>query len=375
MGHNEQTPMQESTKLWQPYLRVEPSLSGDQVCYSHRLQSHRTVRIEKILCNNDSGNNDKEFQSKEEVSVAELISTAYAFVAGSVSPSLSTIDPDCSDWIPDAAPYVFIKTRLSWYDAATACHEENAHLAFIECKTENEFILNIIEQELRDVNCEINAYVCNVWIGLNDLQEEGEPVCYFLRYLDDRNVRINKVECKNSSQNNVEKFQSEQDVSVGELLDLMYSSLEPTLLPSSSTTDPADCSDWRAPDPGYYILNKTKMSWSDAVAACHHYGENAHLAFIECETENDFILRFIEEQLREVNCETDKYFCDVWIGLNGKKQDGIWKWYETTVQFFGSQTVIESGGEMENCGRLAETPLWEWRDTDCDDLHYSICET
>lgn len=23
------------------------------------------------------------------------------------------------------------------------------------------------------MNCEINAYVCNVWIGLNDLQEEG----------------------------------------------------------------------------------------------------------------------------------------------------------------------------------------------------------
>lgn len=83
---------------------------------------------------------------------------------------------DCS--IPDASSYVLIKTKLSWFDAAEACRRygANAHLAFTECETENEFILNFIKQELRDVNCEINTNFCNVWIGLNDIQEEGKLI-------------------------------------------------------------------------------------------------------------------------------------------------------------------------------------------------------
>uniref|UniRef100_A0A0N5A1P4 C-type lectin domain-containing protein n=1 Tax=Parastrongyloides trichosuri TaxID=131310 RepID=A0A0N5A1P4_PARTI len=86
--------------------------------------------------------------------------------------------------------YIFVKDKVSWYAAEHSCTKWDGHLVSINSEAENDFVKKLHKNV--------------VWIGLNDLQNEGEFINTDGTKLNYCNWKIGAPDNKEHNENCVE---------------------------------------------------------------------------------------------------------------------------------------------------------------------------
>uniref|UniRef100_A0A3P8R4U7 C-type lectin domain-containing protein n=1 Tax=Astatotilapia calliptera TaxID=8154 RepID=A0A3P8R4U7_ASTCA len=106
-----------------------------------------------------------------------------------------------------------------------------------------------------------------------------------------------------------------------------------------------------------YLLSERSGSWDAARMDCRARGGD--LVVIDSPEEQKFLSTITTE---------------VWIGLNDKEQEGMWKWVDGTplTLMYWATTQPDDGGE-ENCAYINKWGRF-WNDYSCSYSHQWICE-
>ncbi|KAJ8040011.1 Brevican core protein [Holothuria leucospilota] len=122
----------------------------------------------------------------------------------------------------------------------------------------------------------------------------------------------------------------------------------------------------------YKFVNTSRLTWEEAANACGSIGEGVHLAFIESEQEN----REVFALAQGVIGEGLRFW---WMGLNDKKTEGIWQWYNASAGYANWQSGEPNSyrGKDEDCGMITfkDGDNAVWWDGPCDWTLNFICES
>ena len=139
----------------------------------------------------------------------------------------------------------------------------------------------------------------------------------------------------------------------------------------------AECEEgWEPYSDKCFKMFNEKKSWPDAEAACKE--SSAHLAKIESQGENDFLLNtFLQIPHDEVNREA-------WIGLTDVKKEGTFVWADGTDAEYTNWADEQPNNEdgEQHCGEIANGVFWPggepqvgvWNDFQCENELMYICK-
>ncbi|XP_055999464.1 C-type lectin mannose-binding isoform-like [Ostrea edulis] len=121
---------------------------------------------------------------------------------------------------------------------------------------------------------------------------------------------------------------------------------------------------WNKHGKSCYMLNKRKLTWTDADQFCRIL--SARLAEIGTKSENDFIYNIIKY-------DTDR----AWLGGVDTEKEGTWTWSFSQIPLtFQNWDQGEPNNDNRNeyCLEILGTKYGRWNDYPCSNLMASVCE-
>ncbi|XP_066514867.1 macrophage mannose receptor 1 isoform X2 [Hoplias malabaricus] len=272
-------------------------------------------------------------------------------------PSKST-----SGWDSDPVTSVLYQRNtqsvLTWHQARKSCQQQGADLLSIVELHEQTYISGLT-----------NTLGSALWIGLNSLDFEsgwqwsdGNP----FRYLNWAPGHPSLEPGLNCAALNAGKASKWESVGCSKKLGyICRKGNSTTVTPTVVKDQPIFCSAGWVPYAGHcYSLQRNKMMWKDALAACHKDG--ADLASIHNIEEHSFIIS------QSGYTPTD----ELWIGLNDQKTQNLFEWSDRTHVTFAKWLV----GEPTHANNLREDCVLmkgkdgKWADYMCEKEHGYICK-
>ncbi|KAJ8019713.1 Snaclec coagulation factor IX/factor X-binding protein subunit B [Holothuria leucospilota] len=145
---------------------------------------------------------------------------------------------------------------------------------------------------------------------------------------------------------------------------------KPATTTSGLTANEGCKSGWSAYNNSCYLFVQTKKRWEDAKSECFSHNSDAHLVFIESDTENDFVIHLIQSGLNATDGSSD-----VWLGLTYDWNKEIWKWDNTAADIpKEGPRAVEIGSSPEECVRIQTSNNLKWNDKECSESYFFICE-
>ncbi|XP_018520468.1 asialoglycoprotein receptor 1-like [Lates calcarifer] len=122
--------------------------------------------------------------------------------------------------------------------------------------------------------------------------------------------------------------------------------------------------DWIRFNISCYLISTSKKSWDDSKQFCEN--EKAHLVIVSGTEEQRFLSSLGH---------------NIWIGLNDKEKENVWKWVDGTevTTTYWKNNQPDNGGSKgstgEDCVHITDlSDLNNWNDLRCNDKLYFICE-
>ncbi|XP_051944921.1 macrophage mannose receptor 1-like [Xyrauchen texanus] len=250
------------------------------------------------------------------------------------------------------------QSALTWYQARTSCQQQDADLLSIEELHEQTYISGVT-----------NSLISSLWIGLNSLDVEsgwqwsnGNP----FRYLNWAPGHPSVVPDLNCAVLNTAKASKWESMACSKKLGYICRKGNSTYLtPPAGKDQPTFCPAAWVPYAGHcYYLQRTKMMWSAALAACHRGGGD--LVSIHNIEEHSFIIS------QSGYLPTDV----LWIGLNDQKIQNLFEWTDRSHVTFTKWIVGEPSHAtnlMEDCV-LIKGKEGKWADYSCETELGYICK-
>ncbi|KAK3595089.1 hypothetical protein CHS0354_043189 [Potamilus streckersoni] len=270
--------------------------------------------------------------------------------------------PACSDgWIADCAIktcFKFEKTLRNWHEAESACEMWNSHLVHLKSETKYNFVLDEAQ------NLQVLGMADGIWIGLHDLQVEGNWT-----WSDGTPFLLKKW-----APNQPDDWKGNEDCG-GILSEKFVNDYFCTENLTSVCERPAILS--AACDHGWELDPNTrtcfkfgyeKKTWKDARAACHKFGGD--LAYVNSPDEQLYIYNRIHGITNSQGC---------WIGASDSTTENIWKGVD------GSRLTYTDWGQdepnnmhiEENCASISfglSPNHGRWNDQNCTLMLPYVCE-
>ncbi|XP_016338293.1 macrophage mannose receptor 1-like [Sinocyclocheilus anshuiensis] len=251
-----------------------------------------------------------------------------------------------------------MQSALTWHQARTSCQQQDADLLSISELHEQTYMSGLT-----------NVFGSTLWIGLNSLDFEsgwqwsnGNP----FRYLNWAPGHPSLEPGLNCAVLNAGKASKWESISCSKKLGYICRKGNSTDNTSPPGKDqPNFCPGAWVPYAGHcYYLQRTKMMWSDALAACHR--EGADLASIHNIEEHSFIIS------QSGYLPTD----ELWIGLNDQRIQNLFEWSDRTHVTFTKWLAGEPShiiNRMEDCV-LIKGKEGRWADHMCEMERGYICK-
>uniref|UniRef100_A0A8C1LC99 Macrophage mannose receptor 1 n=1 Tax=Cyprinus carpio TaxID=7962 RepID=A0A8C1LC99_CYPCA len=251
-----------------------------------------------------------------------------------------------------------MQSALTWHQARTSCQQQDADLLSISELHEQTYISGLM-----------NVFGSTLWIGLNSLDFEsgwqwsnGNP----FRYLNWAPGHPSLEPGLNCAALNAGKASKWESIACSKKLGYICRKGNSTdNTPPPGKDQPNFCPAAWVPYAGHcYYLQRTKMMWSDALAACHR--EGADLASINNIEEHSFIIS------QSGYLPTD----ELWIGLNDQRIQNLFEWSDRTHVTFTKWLAGEPShiiNRMEDCV-LIKGKEGRWADHMCEMERGYICK-
>ncbi|XP_065117892.1 macrophage mannose receptor 1-like isoform X3 [Paramisgurnus dabryanus] len=250
------------------------------------------------------------------------------------------------------------QTALTWHQARTSCQQQDADLLSISELHEQSYISGLTD-----------LLGSALWIGLNSLDFEsgwqwsnGNP----FRYLNWAPGNPSLEPGLNCAALNAGKASKWESLACSKKLGYICRKGNSTdITPSTGKDQPNFCPVAWVPYASHcYDLQRTKKTWSEALAACHREGSD--LASIHNIEEHSFIIS------QTGYMSTD----ELWIGLNDQRIQNLFEWSDRshvtfTKWFVGEPSHITN--RMEDCV-LIRGQEGKWSDHLCERAHGYICK-
>uniref|UniRef100_A0A4W4DYJ2 Macrophage mannose receptor 1 n=1 Tax=Electrophorus electricus TaxID=8005 RepID=A0A4W4DYJ2_ELEEL len=247
---------------------------------------------------------------------------------------------------------------LTWHQARKSCQQQSADLLSIVELHEQTYISGLT-----------NILGSSLWIGLNSLDfdsgwqwSNGNP----FRYLNWAPGHPSLEPGLNCAALNAGKASKWESMACSKKLGYICRKGNSTaIIPSTGKDQLSFCPAGWVPYASHcYSLQRSKMMWKDALAACHK--EGADLASIHNIEEYSFL---ISQSGYSPNDE-------LWIGLNDQKTQNLFEWSDRTHVTFAMWVVGEPShavNHREDCV-LMKGKEGKWADHMCEKEHGYICK-
>uniref|UniRef100_A0A665X210 Macrophage mannose receptor 1 n=1 Tax=Echeneis naucrates TaxID=173247 RepID=A0A665X210_ECHNA len=247
---------------------------------------------------------------------------------------------------------------LTWHQARRSCQQQGADLLSIVELHEQSYISGLT-----------NNLGTSLWIGLNSLDFEsgwqwsnGNPFRY-LNWAPGHPSSEPGLTCATLNAAKASKWES---ISCNKKLGYICRKGNSTSLPPPPSKDqPSFCPNHWVPYAGScYYLERNKLMWRDALAACHK--EGADLASIHNIEEQSFIIT------QSGYLPTDV----LWIGLNDRRNQMLFEWSDHSHVTF----TVWKGDEPSHATNLQEDCVLitgkdgKWADHMCEKTYGYICK-
>ncbi|XP_050971124.1 macrophage mannose receptor 1 [Labeo rohita] len=251
-----------------------------------------------------------------------------------------------------------MQSALTWHQARKSCQQQDADLLSISELHEQAYISGLT-----------NVFGTTLWIGLNSLDFEsgwqwsnGNP----FRYLNWAPGHPSLEPGLNCGALNAGKASKWESIACSKKLGYICRKGNSTdNTPPPGKDQPNFCPVAWVPYAGHcYYLQRTKMMWSNALAACHK--EGADLASIHNIEEHSFIIS------QSGYLPTD----ELWIGLNDQRIQNLFEWSDRTHVTFTKWLAGEPShviNRMEDCV-LIKGKEGTWADHMCETERGYICK-
>eukprot|EP00066_Takifugu_rubripes_P017013 XP_011606279.1 PREDICTED: macrophage mannose receptor 1 [Takifugu rubripes] len=247
---------------------------------------------------------------------------------------------------------------LSWHQARKSCQQQGADL------------LSIVELHEQSYISGLTAFLgTSLWIGLNNLDFEtgwqwsnGSPFRY-LNWAPGHPSSQPGLSCATLNAGKASKWESNACNKKLGYICRRGNSTE--LLPSLTKNQPSFCPNHWVPYAGNcYYLERNKMMWRDALAACHK--EGGDLASIHNIEEQSFIFSQSGYSPTDV----------LWIGLNDQRNQMLFEWSDRTpvrFTYWQSDEPSHAINLQEDCV-LIRGKEGRWVDHMCEKTYGYLCK-
>ncbi|XP_043911150.1 C-type mannose receptor 2 [Protopterus annectens] len=251
------------------------------------------------------------------------------------------------------------QSTLSWNEAQVSCQQQGADL------------LSVTEiHEQTYINGLLTGYSSTLWLGLNDLDNDGawqwsdrSPLKYF--NWDSNQPDISGAE--NCGTIRTESMGKWQNRDCGIALPYICKKLNVTGSPSvvePTTNVKVDCDpEWQDFQGNCYFLNRDKKNWRDAKKYC-------------MKQEGDLVSIHSLLELEFVNTQMKQSVVELWIGLHDQKMQMNFEWSDGSHVSFTHWHPYEPnnfGNNQEDCVTLWGTD-GGWNDGPCNQTLPFICK-
>ncbi|XP_073715685.1 macrophage mannose receptor 1 [Misgurnus anguillicaudatus] len=267
-----------------------------------------------------------------------------------------------SGWDSDPVTRVLYQrntqSALTWHQARASCQQQDADLLSLSELHEQSYISGLTD-----------LLGSALWIGLNSLDfksgwqwSNGNPFRY-LNWAPGHPSLEPGLNCAALNAGKASKWESLECIK--KLGYICRKGNSADITPSTGKDQPNFCPVAWVPYAGHcYYLQRTKKTWSDALAECHREGSD--LASIHNIEEHSFIIS------QTGYMSTD----ELWIGLNDQRIQNLFEWSDSshvtfTKWFVGEPSHITN--RMEDCV-LITGEEGKWSDHLCESTHGYICK-
>ncbi|XP_072025170.1 C-type mannose receptor 2-like [Amphiura filiformis] len=255
------------------------------------------------------------------------------------------------------------RTPKTWNDAELWCQQNGGgHLAVPETGDEHEFLQLIMRWSCPDAD--------EVWIGVNDIEQEGNWTDTELNEIVYARWRVgepNGGDIENGVIMYTIGYEDWIDVKVNEEYAFACKAAVGAQLIAAPSTHSLCRSGWDFNGHSCYHYGTSALTWANAEAQCESM--SATLVVIEDDREFNYLKNYHRYRYPE------ELF---WIGLSDSEEEGVWKWIsgQTTYPFDGAYwsqgSPDNSTAGAEHCSQLNGTHFYD--DVSCDSTIKYICE-
>ena len=128
---------------------------------------------------------------------------------------------------------------------------------------------------------------------------------------------------------------------------------------------------------GHWYAVLPSANWDTAKQKCEDFG--GHLAYVESEAENDFLINLLKQKQPIDTSPNDPYGPGAWLGGTDEDKEGEWLWLNGR-SFTYKNWANESPNNQSGTEHFAEL-IWHraiakgtWNDDSKTALNLSICE-
>ncbi|XP_063355853.1 C-type mannose receptor 2-like [Pelmatolapia mariae] len=239
--------------------------------------------------------------------------------------------------------YLLSERSGSWDAARRDCRYRGGELVVIDSPEEQNFLSTITTEE--------------VWIGLNDKEQEGT-----WKWVDGTPLTLMYWGIRQPDNGGEDNDGEEDCVYVrtewGRFWNDHFCSYSHQWICENTPNHNKTCPVGSSFNHSCYLISKSSASWDAARMDCRDRG--ADLVVINSPEEKNFLSTITTEE--------------VWIGLNDKEQEGSWKWVDGTplTLMYWATDEPNNGGE-EDCVSLRSEKN-TWFDHRCSSSCHWICE-